>query len=1118
MTDKKLDKCIEKIKRVKDATLSEGEKFYFRCLDGSSTKDYPEKESQEAVIRSILKGEKTLAILPPGRGKSLCFQGVAMVSPGTTIVISPLRALISDQVKSFNETYGGKKVSDILGFKIRAIAPGDVSLLPERDGSAGKTVKGTEDSRKGFFHEIVRGEFTYKLIYLTPEYFAKPKFMREFRKYISSGQIKISNVVVDEAHCISQWGFEFRESYLLLGEFIKGLPGKPTLSAFSGTTTMRDARIITGLLDMKISKNQELNGWTVYKNYDFQQNLKPYIVSGGETMEWLYKILDDEKWQRKGYSVIIYCNFAKDADEVYKALKERFKGYSYIKPCKYHGLMDDETRRKRGKQFLDNKYNVIVATKAFGMGIDKDKVGMVINYDMPASVEDYYQAMSRAGRNIKKVPNAKSYILVPEKPLAQFTNWITGDVEEAMDSPIMSRFSYEMRKEIRYTKLLRLATMWALNKRAGRDYNKRAAMVMSYFKNGSIVLPKDNEESPYSQEKIDDHNRIIMEQYKRHLLWEMKEARDNGENIRFNFDLDDMFARASISTLQKVENVLPIIKSVNELHINNTKIANELRWHPSNYELGKERVDWLEPRKSNKADSSNFYEATKYSYLIEGECKPDYFDLCVADAVYSIQLKGENIIYEKTILEILSGNMQATFSRGEQEGIKNNFVNLKTRISNSLDKLMRLKITICTYGTDSKIKKSFSGLFLPIAKRSDLDEKLKGYSWETISPLYEYAEYNHGELIRVNVSDMRVGERISAHNIVRRHYHLHRDSIGNHAFGRVRIKPSTEYEIVAPYMPDYIREKTKKAYKWLLDPKFGGRFLDDRNKVERINILSEGEATWNNTNLVKGSYYKDYKHDQSYNFFLNLKSDIFVEIDKKLWIDNEKNYLSIIKDNMDGILEANKVDLKDCEKSDSLKWLEVLRRDFRDENYLYIDETLFLLWYEKYALCKLPSDIRNLKAHLNGEQGIKEYIKKALCDTELWYYAMQNMNKEQLYDMKKDLYALENGWYYYNNPKCHPDLSTEEIKLLGVINKLKHERLKTLVIVCLAKSGESSEKERITFYRAVENFYRVNYESKNNPRSYLEKEILEMVSKYYHDEISIGDMVAWFVDYTDTER
>ena len=141
MTDKKLDKCIEKIKKVKDATLSEGEKFYFRCLDGSSALDYPGKESQEDVIRSILKGEKTLAILPPGRGKSLCFQGVAMVSPGTTIVISPIRALISDQVKSFNETYGGKKVSDILGFKIRAIAPGDASLLPERDGSAGKTVK-----------------------------------------------------------------------------------------------------------------------------------------------------------------------------------------------------------------------------------------------------------------------------------------------------------------------------------------------------------------------------------------------------------------------------------------------------------------------------------------------------------------------------------------------------------------------------------------------------------------------------------------------------------------------------------------------------------------------------------------------------------------------------------------------------------------------------------------------------------------------------------------------------------------------------------------------------------------------------------------------------------------
>lgn len=804
------DKIDRKIEQVRNVQLAINPDFEFRPLGGSNCTTEDGK-TQEDIIRSILGPNNSFVILPTGKGKSLCFQSVAMVCKGITLVISPLRALIRSQVKMFNRIYNNGEVTKILGGPIRAIYPG------MNGNSISEVIDLLGDSKSG-----------YRLLYLTPERFSQPKFMRAFTKAIGEKRFVISNVIVDEAHCLSQWGFDFRETYLPIGGFVKSLPKKPKIAAFTATATPRDARQICGLLDKQGA------GWDCFEYYEYRDNLRVLFVQSSMNqdarLKKVCKILSQEEWRRKGYSVIIYCNYVSAVEQLYHDLclylnnEPDIDWAADIHPQFYHGQMNDAKREKVERAFVRGTCNVIIATKAFGMGIDKDNVGMIIHYDFPVSIEDYYQEIGRAGRNKRKVPMAKCYVFKSRELFAATADWLLESDMKAsnVDSPIMSKMSRESLDDIRYYKYYRLAQIWKLLLFHDNS-DSFQYLIPNYFKTGSIYN---------SSNRID----TIMEEMKEYYLEKVEETDDDYAFI------SDIFTKRTRDEAETIREIKTILKEVNELHINNTKIANIMRWHPDAYTLGEPCSlsihEWKHENRlsTEKARSRDLY------FTIFGKEKLSYFDLCVADAIYSIESNGCNIIYEKTILELLSGNPKATFSRDIRDASKSSEMNLKTMIVKSIEKMQQIRISIA----DSEGEMIHKECFLPICKRADTDPKQKGYSYDRVLPLYRYAESLNGELIRVPMTKMNDGKPASAWTIVQNHYRLHRSSIASYANRGVGIVPTTEFEIVKPYMPEYVKKKTEKAI----------RFFQERNlPVRNLEIHSFydevfGDCTWRALNRI----------------------------------------------------------------------------------------------------------------------------------------------------------------------------------------------------------------------------------------------------------------------------
>lgn len=941
MNKDKIDREIEKVKKVQLA-IDSG--FAFRPLgDGNSPTD--DGKTQEDIIRSILGPNNSLVILPTGKGKSLCFQGVAMVSKGVTLVISPLRALIRSQVKMFNRVYSNEEVTKILGGPIRAIYPG------MNRKSISEVIDLLEDSERG-----------YRLLYLTPERFSQPKFMREFSKAINEKRFVISYVIVDEAHCMSQWGFDFRESYLPIGGFIKSLPKKPKIAAFTATATPRDVKQICGLLDKQGAE------WDYFEYFEYRDNLNVKFINCpfdlDRRFEIVCKILSQKTWRKKGYSVIIYCNFITAVEQLYNDLcaflseEQNAEWTKDIYPQLYHGQMNDAKRERVEREFIRGKCNVIIATKAFGMGIDKDNVGIIIHYDFPVSIEDYYQEIGRAGRNKMKVPEAKCYVFRSLKLFDITASWqLRIDMDASnTDSPIMSKMSKETLGDIRYYKYYRLSQVLMLLMFDMIPYYLKYS-IPKYFKTGSI----------YESKKMDD---AIMEVLKKYYLGESEETDPYYEFI------SDIFTKSNRDELETIQEIKTIIKEVNEFHVNNTKIANIMRWHPDAYTLGepcflsihewkhkvlpstqgilerkyilsdcafvnlnvlddyiksrakennrfmnadREDIDsvrlegvnrlWMEQENEKFrtaqvlylynnsmiiqkayirnngywADTSQldvqetedeksimlslsfvgweigrslselqnkervFHLITgirrrNLHFVIYGKEKLSYFDMCVADAIYSIESKGCNIIYEKTILELLSGNPKATFSRDIRDASKNSEMNLKTMIVKSIEKMQQLRITIA----DPEGETIHNECFLPIDKRADTDAKQKGYSYDRVLPLYRYAESLNGELIRFPMTKMNDGKPTSAWTIVQNHYRLHRSYIASHARRGVGIVPTTEFEIIKPYMPEYVKKKTEKAIRLFQELNMPVRNLEIHSFYDEI----YGDCTWRSLNRI----------------------------------------------------------------------------------------------------------------------------------------------------------------------------------------------------------------------------------------------------------------------------
>ena len=305
------------------------------------------RPAQEAPIASLLRNEDVIGIMPTGAGKSICFQIPALCKPGLTIVFSPLISLMKDQVD-------GLLVQNIPAALIN-------STLTQ--GEFNKTM-----------YEVRSGKI--KLLYIAPERLGSNFFCNVLRA------LPIAQVIVDEAHCISEWGHDFRPSYRLIGEWLNSLPRRPIVGAFTATATK--------YVENDIKKLLGLGKANVYVTGFDRPNLSFSVIRTPKRMDYVVHYVR----QHANENGIIYCATRKDVDRVYENLTR-----AGIKVGHYHGGLSDEVRRKMQNAYADDKLQVMVATNAFGMGIDKSNVRYVLHYQMPRNMESYYQEAGRAGRD-----------------------------------------------------------------------------------------------------------------------------------------------------------------------------------------------------------------------------------------------------------------------------------------------------------------------------------------------------------------------------------------------------------------------------------------------------------------------------------------------------------------------------------------------------------------------------------------------------------------------------------------------------------------------------------------------------------------------------------------------
>lgn len=305
------------------------------------------REGQELLIDSILERKDVLGIMPTGAGKSICYQVPALLFDGITLVISPLISLMKDQVTALNQA----------GIHAAYL---NSSLTPGQFRTALKYMR----------------ELRYKIIYVAPERLLTQEFLHICM------ELPISMVSVDEAHCISQWGQDFRPSYLKIIDFIEQLPKRPVISAFTATATREVKEDIMALLSLK-------DPVTLTTGFD-RKNLK-FIVQQPQDK---YKTMVSYVKKHKEDCGIIYCLTRKNVEEVCKKLIK--EGYSVTR---YHAGLSDKERQINQEDFLFDRKKIMVATNAFGMGIDKSNVRYVIHYNMPKNIESYYQEAGRAGRD-----------------------------------------------------------------------------------------------------------------------------------------------------------------------------------------------------------------------------------------------------------------------------------------------------------------------------------------------------------------------------------------------------------------------------------------------------------------------------------------------------------------------------------------------------------------------------------------------------------------------------------------------------------------------------------------------------------------------------------------------
>lgn len=305
------------------------------------------REGQDRITDSLLSGRDVLGIMPTGAGKSICYQVPALMFEGVTVVVSPLISLMKDQVSAL-------------------VQSGVAAAYINSSLTHAQYLKVLQNTKNG----------KYKIIYVAPERLCAPAFLEICRS------LSISMVAVDEAHCVSQWGQDFRPSYLKIPDFIESLPSRPVVGAFTATATGTVREDIKNLLKLR-------SPLVVATGFD-RPNLFFSVMHPNKKSIALMKLIKE----RKGESGIVYCSTRKAVEEVCELLNKN--GFT---ATRYHAGLGEDERRLNQDDFVYDRAPIMVATNAFGMGIDKSNVSFVIHYNMPKNMESYYQEAGRAGRD-----------------------------------------------------------------------------------------------------------------------------------------------------------------------------------------------------------------------------------------------------------------------------------------------------------------------------------------------------------------------------------------------------------------------------------------------------------------------------------------------------------------------------------------------------------------------------------------------------------------------------------------------------------------------------------------------------------------------------------------------
>ncbi len=362
------------------------------------------REGQEPVVDAILSGRDVLCVMPTGAGKSVCYQVPALAMPGVTLVVSPLISLMKDQVNAL--TQNGISAAYV-----------NSSLTPAQYE---KTLENIKDG-------------AYKLVYVAPERLTSPAFAKV------ASHICISLIAIDEAHCISKWGQDFRPSYLRIAEFIRSLGYRPTVAAFTATATAAVKADIADSLSLA-------DPFCITTGFD-RPNLSFTVIRPKRKMDALLDLLE----KRPRESGIVYCITRKLVEEVAERLSR--EGYA---ATMYHAGLEDDVRKQNQEDFVYDRKTVMVATNAFGMGIDKSNVSFVIHYNMPMDIESYYQEAGRAGRD----GSHADCILLYSSADVQTNQFL---IDVSVSNPDLSMEEAELLRESAYARLRKMTFYCTVN-------------------------------------------------------------------------------------------------------------------------------------------------------------------------------------------------------------------------------------------------------------------------------------------------------------------------------------------------------------------------------------------------------------------------------------------------------------------------------------------------------------------------------------------------------------------------------------------------------------------------------------------------------------------------------